>query len=54
MIDSQNEKIQRLVYKYKLLQEELRKATESIKKYGALDMKVIQLGMDENIVKNMS
>lgn len=54
MIDNKGEKIERLVYKYRLLEEELRRASEALQKRGILDKKIIELGLDENLVKNMA
>ena len=54
IIDNQNQRIEQLIYKYRLLEEELKKAAISLSKRGELDQKVIHLGMDENLVKNMS
>ena len=34
------------------MEEELRKAERSMKRKGEIDKKVIELGMDENLVKN--
>lgn len=53
MIDNQNKKIQQLIYKYRLLEEELVKASASLARRGELDEKVIHLGLDENLIKNM-
>lgn len=54
MIDNKGEKIERLVYKYRLLEDELRRASEALQKRGILDKKIIELGLDENLVKNMA
>ena len=53
-IERKNQKLQQLIYRYNLLEEELKQASLSISQRGELDKKVIQLGMDENLVKNMS
>jgi hypothetical protein len=54
MIDNKGEKIERLVYKYRLLEDELRRASEALEKRGILDKKIIELGLDDNLVKNMA
>jgi hypothetical protein len=53
MIESQNKRIEQLVYKYRLVEEELKKASVSLSQKGELDRKVMKLGLDENLVKNM-
>ena len=37
IIDGQNQRIEQLIYKYKLLEEELKKAAISLSKRGELD-----------------
>ena len=54
IIDGQNQRVEQLIYKYKLLEEELKKAAVALSKRGELDKKIIHLGMDENLVKNIS
>ena len=51
--DTYNSKMERLVFKYHLLEAELKKGSESLLRRGELDKRVMQLGMDENLVKNM-
>lgn len=53
MIDSQNSRAEQLTYKYRLLEEELKNATIALEKRGQLDTKIINLGLDQNLVKNM-
>lgn len=52
VIDSLNAKVEKFVYKYRLLEEELRKAGQSLSKRGQLDKRIIELGMDQNLTKN--
>lgn len=52
--DTQQLTIEHLVQKYKTLEKEMKKASYLLDKRSNLDNKVIELGLDNNLVKNMA
>jgi peptidoglycan hydrolase CwlO-like protein len=54
ILDANNSKIEQLVYRYKSLENELQKASLALQRRGELDARVVELGLDRNLVKNMA
>lgn len=54
MISSKEEKITSLVQKYQELEKTMKSTLAKIKKRTELETKVMNLGMDNNLVKNMA
>ena len=50
---AQAEQISKLISKYKVLEKSLEKTLSTMKKRTELEQKVIELGMDQNLVKNL-
>lgn len=51
---SQSEQITELIKKYKTLEEGMRELIKQTKRRTELETKIIHLGTDQNLVKNMS
>ena len=54
VISSKEEKITSLVQKYQELEKTMKSTLAKIKKRTELETKVMNLGMDNNLVKNMA
>lgn len=54
MISSKEEKITSLVQKYQELEKTMKSTLDKIRRRTELETKVMNLGMDNNLVKNMA
>ena len=54
IVSSKSEQITELIKKYKQIEEDLMEATVMMKKRTVLEEKVMNIGLDVNIVKNMT
>ena len=54
IVSSKSEQITELIKKYKQIEEDLKEATVMMKKRTVLEEKVMNMGLDVNIVKNMT
>ena len=52
--DLQGEKMTQVLVKYKDLEGSLEKTVESLNRRTDLERKVVELGMDNNLVKNLA
>ena len=54
IVSSKSEQITELIKKYRQIEEDLMEATVMMKKRTVLEEKVMNIGLDVNIVKNMT
>lgn len=50
----QEEQISKLIAKYKVLEKSMEKTLSTLKKKTLLENRVMELGMDNNLVKNLA